>query len=223
MSRTTATAVPVRSAVADQWTGDRPTVTSCLRLQSAISAGRSRAPSATVGSPWSGGVTTNRDALLPPSGIPSASGRRRHAVIRQKGRENTMRGFRVNHSKSLRILVALSSAAIMAAAYAGAAAAAQTAPNTAPEAGQCEFSQTLCLFEGTSYAGARFTVSALNPTVGVCVDLVAHGWADRARSGINTNSRAARLYSDDDCTGSSISISGSNPGFTFGAESVYVY
>ncbi|MEQ4302295.1 peptidase inhibitor family I36 protein [Plantactinospora sp. B6F1] len=89
--------------------------------------------------------------------------------------------------------------------------------------GTCEFLRALCLFEGTSYTGDRFTVSALDPAVGVCVDLVEHGWDERAHSWINTNSRAAELYMNDDCIGRPILLTGSNPSFSFPARSVFVY
>lgn len=90
-------------------------------------------------------------------------------------------------------------------------------------AGTCPFSNTLCLFEDPGYNGARFTVLALNPTVGTCVDLVSHGWEARAHSAINTNPTPATLYTNVNCTGSSYTISGSPPSFTFAAKSVYVY
>lgn len=90
-------------------------------------------------------------------------------------------------------------------------------------AGTCPFSNTLCLFEDPGYNGARFTVMALNPTVGACVDLVSHGWEARANSAINTNPKPATLYTNVNCTGTSYTISGSPPSFTFAAKSVFVY
>ncbi|MEN3613459.1 peptidase inhibitor family I36 protein [Plantactinospora sp. ZYX-F-223] len=135
-----------------------------------------------------------------------------------------MRKSRVNYRKGLQVLLSLTTAAIIGGAYAGPAAAAPALADTsATSSGTCEFLRALCLFEGTSYAGARFTVSALDPTVGACVDLVEHGWGERAHSWINTNSRAALLYVNDDCTGRPMLLSGSAPSFTFPAKSVFVY
>ncbi|MFY1672475.1 peptidase inhibitor family I36 protein [Plantactinospora sp. WMMB334] len=128
-----------------------------------------------------------------------------------------MPGLRIDIRRISRVLVSLTAVAVLGAAYAGPAAAAPTTTGT------CEFSRALCLFEGTSYTGARFTVSALDPVVGACVDLVEHGWGERAHSWINTNSRAALLYVNDDCTGRPMLLSGSNPAFTFPSRSVFVY
>jgi hypothetical protein len=70
----------------------------------------------------------------------------------------------------------------------------------------CPFSNTLCLFEHANFGGARFNVKALDPSPGTCVDLAAHGWAARARSAVNTNSRSATVFPNPDCTGRGIGI-----------------
>lgn len=92
-------------------------------------------------------------------------------------------------------------------------------------AGTCPFTNTLCLFDDYNYGGARFNVKALDPSVGTCVDLAAHGWGGgRVKSAINTNPAYATLRVNSDCTGYGYSISGSVPSFTlFAADGVYVY
>ncbi|MFF8996637.1 peptidase inhibitor family I36 protein [Streptomyces achromogenes] len=116
---------------------------------------------------------------------------------------------------------------LAAAAGAGAIVAAVTAPATAQpapaSAAACEFSGALCLFEGTDYTGERFTVQSLEPGVAVCVDLAEHGWAGRAHSAVNNNSRSATLFTGAGCTGSGLSVTGSLPSFDFPALSVRVY
>lgn len=90
----------------------------------------------------------------------------------------------------------------------------------------CNFSRTLCLYERADFNGAEFTVLALDPTVGSCVDLVNHGWGNRAVSAVNTNSsRSATLYTGTDCTGSSMTVGASswNRLFDFDAGSVFVF
>ncbi|AVT39588.1 hypothetical protein C6W10_27635 [Plantactinospora sp. BB1] len=188
------------------------------------------------------GVAALHPAIVSP-GLPSTSARtptHSHPVYRtgllpafchrfwnrsEKG-GNIMRKLRTNRRNGFRVLLSLATAAIILGAYAGpatATAAPADADRATTSSGTCEFSSALCLFEGTSYTGARFTVSALDPAVGACVDLVEHGWGERAHSWINTNSRAALLYVNDDCTGRPMLLSGSNPAFTFPAKSVFVY
>ncbi|MEE6262282.1 peptidase inhibitor family I36 protein [Plantactinospora sonchi] len=121
-----------------------------------------------------------------------------------------------------RFMVPLAVAVLAGGAIATPATAAPSAANTAAT-DTCDLFRALCLFEGAGHTGARFTVSALNPDVGTCVDLVEHGWADRAHSSVNTNSRAATLFPNDDCTGRPLLLSGSNPGFSFPGKSVFVY
>jgi hypothetical protein len=72
----------------------------------------------------------------------------------------------------------------------------------------CPFSNSLCLFDKANFGGARFNVKALDPSVGTCVDLAAHGWGARARSAVNTNPRSAAVFPSPDCTGRGIGISG---------------
>ncbi|MFG3007470.1 peptidase inhibitor family I36 protein [Streptomyces calvus] len=89
-----------------------------------------------------------------------------------------------------------------------AAAHAHSADSADDPATACPFSRTLCLFDSTGYTGARFAVQSRSPSETVCVDLVAHGWGDRARSAVNTGTRAAHLYSSSDCTGTPVTVTG---------------
>lgn len=121
---------------------------------------------------------------------------------------------------------ALAAATTMAVATVMAAPAA-AAPQSSGAAvtGTCPFTNTLCLFDDYDYGGARFTVRALYPEVGTCVDLAAHGWGGgRVKSAINTNPVSATLRVNGDCTGYGYSLVGNVPSFTlFGADGVYVY
>ncbi|MBP2471717.1 hypothetical protein JOF53_000589 [Crossiella equi] len=116
-------------------------------------------------------------------------------------------------------LVVLAVAALAGGAFA-------TPASAAPQ-GECEFSRTLCLFDQEGYGGARFTVNALDPQVGTCVNLVEHGWgAGRAKSGINTNTqRAAVLFPNADCTGRGwpVNAGSRDPRIGLPANGVYVY
>jgi hypothetical protein len=90
----------------------------------------------------------------------------------------------------------------------------------------CPFAGTLCLFTGENYTGERFTVKALDPDAGACVDLVEHGWGGRARSAVNTNGRSAGMFPNADCTGHPAPIhSGRTPNFSgwFVPNSVFVF
>jgi len=100
-----------------------------------------------------------------------------------------------------------------------------TAPAAAAPPPACPFTDTLCLFEGTNFTGARFNVRAIVPN-GTCVDLVSHGWGDgRAHSAINTNSRAAQLHPVYSCYGYPLLVPGNSslPSIDFTASSVYVF
>jgi hypothetical protein len=91
-------------------------------------------------------------------------------------------------------------------------------------AGECPFTNTLCLFDGTGYSGARFAVSSLVPG-GTCVSLVDHGWGGRARSALNTHSTSAALFVNDDCIGGPFQVPGGSgvPDFgSFRPDSVWV-
>jgi len=70
----------------------------------------------------------------------------------------------------------------------------------------CPFTGTLCLFERPNFDGERFTVQALDPDSGACIDLPQHGWGARARSAANTNDRGATILPNADCTGHPIGI-----------------
>lgn len=90
----------------------------------------------------------------------------------------------------------------------------------------CTFTRTLCLWDGTSFTGTRFTVQAANPATGTCVDLAAHGWGNgRAKSAKNTANQVARLYTSTTCTGSAYQIipGGTYTSISFASNSVYVY
>jgi hypothetical protein len=124
-----------------------------------------------------------------------------------------------------RAVTTVSMAGVLLAATAGTAAAA-TSSGAGAAAGTCPFTRTLCLWDGTGYTGAQFNVQALNPSVGTCVDLAAHGWPNgRAKSGKNTASQPARLYTGTNCTGSVYQImpGGSYGSIKFASNSVYVY
>ncbi len=105
---------------------------------------------------------------------------------------------------------------------AGAAAQVALAP-TAAAAGTCDFANTLCLWEQPQYGGAGFNATPIGAG-GVCVDLVEHGWGERARSAINTSAHTASLFVSDNCTGRPYPIDGktSVPNLSFLANSVFV-
>ncbi len=89
----------------------------------------------------------------------------------------------------------------------------------------CSATGILCLYERVDFNGAEFTVRALDPAVGTCVDLVAHGWGSRAASAVNTNTASATLYTGSDCTGSSrvVAANSWNRALNFIAGSVFVH
>ncbi|MBO3732195.1 peptidase inhibitor family I36 protein [Glycomyces niveus] len=99
--------------------------------------------------------------------------------------------------------------ALAAAAILAAATPATAAPADTTTAGECPFTDTLCLFEGDNYTGERFTVSSLVEP-GTCVSLVDHGWAGRVNSAINTNDNAAALFPNDDCGGGPYLVPGNS-------------
>lgn len=83
------------------------------------------------------------------------------------------------------------------------------------EAAPCPFDDVLCLYDGTNFTGAEFTVTSLDPN-GTCVSLVDHGWGDRARSAINTNGRGAAMFANDDCLGGPFQVPGDSTIVDFG-------
>jgi hypothetical protein len=100
------------------------------------------------------------------------------------------------------------------------------APAAAAPPPECPFTDTLCLFEGTNFTGARFTVKSAIPPNGVCVDLVSHGWGGgRGHSAINTNSQAAQLHPVHSCYGYPLLVPGNSslPSINFNASSVFVF
>jgi hypothetical protein len=112
-------------------------------------------------------------------------------------------------------------AAFTAVAVLGTASPGQAAPARAAD--ECPFTNTVCLFDGTSYTGARLTVSSLSG--GTCVSLVDHGWGGRARSALNTNATSAALFANDDCVGGPFQVpaNGGVPDFgSFRPDSVWV-
>jgi hypothetical protein len=115
-------------------------------------------------------------------------------------------------------------AAVLPLAIAFGAAVSGTAAQAAPAGGDCPFIDTVCLFSGEDFTGDRFTASAPSPS-GVCVSLVDHGWGDRARSAINTNSGSAAMFMNDDCLGGPFQIPGNSSLRSFGGftpESIWV-
>nr|WP_246497044.1 peptidase inhibitor family I36 protein [Sphaerisporangium rubeum] len=102
-----------------------------------------------------------------------------------------------------------------------------TAPPAAASAldGSCDFTRTLCLFEGYDFTGARFTTQSLNPPAGVCVNLATHGWGSgRAHSAINTATTTATLWTNTDCTGVPMPLyPGEYDDIDLNSNSVFVY
>lgn len=123
------------------------------------------------------------------------------------------------------VMLAAITTAVVTAGAGPATAAPAAAADRSGLTGDCPFVNTLCLFDDYNYGGARFNVRALDPSVGACVDLAAHGWGGgRVKSAINTNPAYATLRVNGDCTGYGFSISGSVPSFTlFEADGVFVY
>jgi hypothetical protein len=89
----------------------------------------------------------------------------------------------------------------------------------------CSTTGILCLYERVDFNGAEFTVRALDPATGTCVDLVAHGWGGRAASAVNTNTAPATLYTGSNCTGLSRVVAGNSwdRALSFAAGSVFVH
>jgi hypothetical protein len=102
------------------------------------------------------------------------------------------------------VLLALTATALLAVASPAAAAPADTT-----SADECNFTGTLCLFEGENFTGERFTVSSLVQP-GTCVSLVDHGWAGRVNSAINTHTSSAALFANDDCVGGPYQVPGNS-------------
>jgi Peptidase inhibitor family I36 len=103
-----------------------------------------------------------------------------------------------------RLVTPFAAAALIGVAAIGQAAPAHAGGVDALAVGECPFTNTLCLFDGTRYTGERITLSG----GGICVSLVNQGWGDRARSVINTNSRSAAMFANDDCLGGPFQVSG---------------
>ncbi|WP_243704993.1 peptidase inhibitor family I36 protein [Micromonospora sp. KC723] len=120
---------------------------------------------------------------------------------------------------------ALSAVALVATVGASGAAAAPSGTAGVADS-SCGFVRTLCAWDQEAYQGNRFTAQARNPSTGACVDLAAHGWGGgRVKSARNTANQPARLYTNQNCTGSSYTImpSGSYSSIDFPSQSVYVY
>ncbi|MEU7585771.1 peptidase inhibitor family I36 protein [Micromonospora sp. NPDC049230] len=118
------------------------------------------------------------------------------------------------------VLCAAAPALALTATPAGASATGAAADST------CTTTRTLCLWDGTSYTGERFTAQADDPSTGTCVNLAAHGWGSgRAESARNTANLPARLYTTTNCTGSYYQImpAGSYGSISYNSNSVYVY
>lgn len=121
-------------------------------------------------------------------------------------------------------IVGVAAAVLATGAATGAYAGVQPGPSANPPA--CPFSSTLCLYDQKSFGGERFTLASINPS-GTCVNLASHGWgAGRAKSAINTNAKAATLYSSTDCSGAGSTVRGSSSLPTLGianANSAFVF
>jgi hypothetical protein len=90
----------------------------------------------------------------------------------------------------------------------------QAAVEAPPE--PCPFDGVLCLYDGSAFAGDRWNVTSLDPN-GTCVSLVEHGWGDRARSAINTNSKGAAMFMNDGCIGDPFQVPGNSSIIDFGS------
>lgn len=101
------------------------------------------------------------------------------------------------------VVLALAATALLATASPAAA-----SPSDTTSADDCNFTDTLCLYEGANFTGERFTVSSLVEP-GTCVSLVDHGWAGRVNSAINTHTSSAALFANDDCVGGPYQVPGS--------------
>lgn len=125
----------------------------------------------------------------------------------------------VHRYRSVLLGTALSAAVLFSTAVPAVA-----GPARAAAAPDCPFIDTVCLFEGENYTGARLTVSPWPPGSGVCISLVDHGWGDRARSAYNTNRKSAAMFMNDDCIGGPNQLSpGGRPSFGgFTPESIWV-
>lgn len=129
--------------------------------------------------------------------------------------------MRTNRFRKPATALALTAAALLAMAAPAAAAAPSAAAAPPPE---CPFTETLCLFEGENFTGARFTVSSLVEP-GTCVSLVDHGWGGgRANSAINTHTANAALFAYDDCMGGPYLVpgEGSIPDLGLEPQSVWI-
>lgn len=94
---------------------------------------------------------------------------------------------------------------------------------TASAAGTCDFPNTLCLWEQPQFGGAGFSATPTGSS-GVCVDLVDHGWGERARSAINTSSHTVSLFTSSDCSSRPYPIDGNTsvPNLSFLANSAFI-
>jgi hypothetical protein len=113
---------------------------------------------------------------------------------------------------------------VATAALVGTAAPAAAGPATSAVDAECSFSATLCLFDQTSFGGARFAVRSI-VSGGTCVSLNESGWGNRARSAINTGGHSAALFANDDCLGGPLQIAPNTrvPDLgSFTAQSVWV-
>ncbi|MEN3614219.1 peptidase inhibitor family I36 protein [Plantactinospora sp. ZYX-F-223] len=123
----------------------------------------------------------------------------------------------VGRLRSSLFVAGLSVAALLGTAGAGSAGPPSTLDATCP-------SNALCLYSGTGYTGDMLPLVSLNPG-GTCVSLVAEGWGDRARSVVNTHSRSAALFQNDDCLGDPYQVAGNSsiPNLgSFSPESAWV-
>jgi hypothetical protein len=86
----------------------------------------------------------------------------------------------------------------------------------------CPFTNALCLFDQANFGGQRFNVSSLNPN-GTCVDLASHGWANRARSAVNTNPSNAAAFPNAGCSGQPVGLTALEPTLPLQPNSVFVF
>ncbi|MFI1018470.1 peptidase inhibitor family I36 protein [Streptomyces sp. NPDC020965] len=76
---------------------------------------------------------------------------------------------------------------------------ATAAPATANE-GNCTAVSALCLYSGENFSGTSLPITSQTPG-GTCVNVAQSGWSGPVRSVVNTHSKSAALFMNEDCLG----------------------
>jgi len=143
-----------------------------------------------------------------------------HAMVVRHGRPRNghRRAERSGTRYGLLTIVALAVIGLGTTSYAG-------TRNSQRNEPACTGTAKLCMFTEPRFGGQRFTESAVNPTFGTCIDLIAQGWGGQARSVINTNRRAATMYPSTDCSGPGTPVYGNSRSEQIAdtVNSVFVY